>query len=711
MSAATNMDALVNDIYGLAFSAPFHDIPSEKSTSEHATIRRPISLNIVKSKLQQGQYASASGQDWTSLAYDLALMIHNAQIDQNDPSIISAAQQLEAYIKSHLPDGVQFPVISNDPLYDEVEKEEEEDDADDVEGEDELGNIGDISTVPRKRGRPRKEPVSDGDGEASGQVDADGEPVKRKRGRPPIIKKPFEHKIMAILKIIQRARDSKNRVLVLPFDRLPNAKQFPDYYERIKNPISLEHVYKRIKDRTYESVDAFVADIDQMLANARSYYPLDTKIHQDAISLDKILRRAVADVQHPDYDVSAPQDQQQYGSPSSSTNNTHRGLDSVEFKGETYVVGDWVHVKNPNEASKPIIGQVQRFWQTSDGRRWLNLLWYYRPEQTVHSVYRMFFESEVFRSARYHDHCIDDLLGKCFVMYVNKYIKGRPRGIGGVKVYCCESKYSDDDKTFAKIRTWKVCTPESANAEHEYEMDYFDKPHPIVKVPSPIKNLLPLNASPSDPIPEPKFGMPNAPPIVGAVFLGPPDVAHQSQSQPSQHQQPASQVQPPHQQQHQPLPPSTNKMQAANSAYHSPSTYSAQDSASATPSAQIAASSSPAVQSELAQLLQIAATPQNPNHRMPIPLPAYLSPGIPLAFTLADHIQSSLSPSELETVARSRGQMAWFSAPPVWIPERRSVLPISTEIEPNMPQGDSSIDAFHCGHSARYIAWRLARGY
>ena len=41
------------------------------------------------------------------------------------------------------------------------------------------------------------------------------------------------------------------------------------------------------------------------------------------------------------------------------------------------------------------------------------------------------------------------------------------------------------------------------------------------KYPSPIKHLLPPNASFDDPIPEPRRGLPNAPPLVGAVYIRP----------------------------------------------------------------------------------------------------------------------------------------------------------------------------------------------
>lgn len=198
-------------------------------------------------------------------------------------------------------------------------------------------------------------------------------------------------------------------------------------------------------------------------------------------------------------------------------------LKFIDHKGEQYRVGDWVHLVNPNDPAKPIVGQVHRTWQTEDGEKWLNICWFYRPEQTVHSVYRRFFKDEVFKTGQYRDHHIDEVIEKCYVMFVTRYSRGRPKGCGNMKVYVCESRYNEETKQMNKIKTWKSCIPDEIR-NTDYEMDLFTRPEPAIRINSPIAHLLPENAREGDPIPDAKMGAENAPPIVGAVYKGAKDV-------------------------------------------------------------------------------------------------------------------------------------------------------------------------------------------
>jgi chromatin structure-remodeling complex subunit RSC1/2 len=183
--------------------------------------------------------------------------------------------------------------------------------------------------------------------------------------------------------------------------------------------------------------------------------------------------------------------------------------------------GDWVHIQNPNDVTKPIVAQIYRTWQDSDGQQWVNACWYYRPEQTVHRFERHFYENEVVKTGQYRDHHIDEVVDRCFVMFFTRYNKGRPRGFPHDKdVYVCESRYNEEKYKLNKIKTWASCLPDEVR-EKDYEMDLFDQPKKMKKVPSPIKHLLSANAKETDDIPKPSWGVANAPPIVGAVHKRP----------------------------------------------------------------------------------------------------------------------------------------------------------------------------------------------
>ena len=187
----------------------------------------------------------------------------------------------------------------------------------------------------------------------------------------------------------------------------------------------------------------------------------------------------------------------------------------------THFTGDWVHLQNPNDLTKPIVAQIYRTWQDPEGQKWINACWYYRPEQTVHRYEKHFFENEVVKTGQYRDHHIDEVVDRCFVMFFTRYHKGRPRGFPADKeVYVCEARYNEDKFKLNKIKTWASCVPDEVR-ETDYEMDLFDTPRKMKKVPSPIKHLLREDAKEDDPLPKPTWGAPNAPPIVGAVHKRP----------------------------------------------------------------------------------------------------------------------------------------------------------------------------------------------
>ena len=151
----------------------------------------------------------------------------------------------------------------------------------------------------------------------------------------------------------------------------------------------------------------------------------------------------------------------------------------------------------------------------------MNACWYYRPEQTVHRFDKHFYENEVVKTGQYRDHRIDDIEDRCFVMFITRYPRGRPRGLPPDKaVYVCESRYNEETFKFNKIKTWSGCLPDEVR-EKDYEMDLFDVPRVMRKFPSPIKHLLQADAKETDPLPKPTWRSPNAPPLIGAVHRRP----------------------------------------------------------------------------------------------------------------------------------------------------------------------------------------------
>lgn len=328
-----------------------------------------------------------------------------------------------------------------------------------------------------------------------------------KRGRPPVIDKPFEQRIKNILRSLRRERDASGQLMSAPFEKLLDIREYPEYFNEIRNPISLDEIKKKIKQRKYKDVDTFVKDCKLMFDNCKEYYKgFKEEYVQNAIALETAFNRFVEiEIKRPDADFI-------------TADSLKIPLDQLELHGSLFKIGDWILINNPNDPSKPIVSQLFRIWQTQDGQRWINVCWYLRPEQTVHRVDRLFYENEVFKSGQYRDHLADEIIGKCYVAYFTRYQRGDPAINFEGPLFICEFRYNDNDKNFNKIRTWKACLPDEVR-DHEDPITPLPNLRRFKKYESPLKHLLPPNATPNMPIPEPTIGAANAPPLHGAVYI------------------------------------------------------------------------------------------------------------------------------------------------------------------------------------------------
>ncbi|CAG8818736.1 16635_t:CDS:2, partial [Racocetra persica] len=115
----------------------------------------------------------------------------------------------------------------------------------------------------------------------------------------------------------------------------------------------------------------------------------------------------------------------------------------------------------------------------------VNVCWYYHPEQTKHQVSKKFFQNEVFKTNTFHDHLVQDVLGKCFVLQVKDYVKGRPKGSENKSVYVCESRYNEGSKVFNRIKNWHHVMPKGFDFK-KIELDKYETPVTLRKTESPL---------------------------------------------------------------------------------------------------------------------------------------------------------------------------------------------------------------------------------
>ncbi|ODN99502.1 hypothetical protein L198_03346 [Cryptococcus wingfieldii CBS 7118] len=90
---------------------------------------------------------------------------------------------------------------------------------------------------------------------------------------------------MRIWQKIMEAQTKDGEPMAEPFVKLPPKRQFPDYYETIKHPMSLEIVKQRLDKQEYDTLKDVVADIGQIFNNAKRYNVRESALFQWAKKL------------------------------------------------------------------------------------------------------------------------------------------------------------------------------------------------------------------------------------------------------------------------------------------------------------------------------------------------------------------------------------------------------------------------------------------
>lgn len=501
-------------------SKVFHRKVNKRVLPEYYNIiKEPMALSTIKAKINNREY-----QTFADFVRDFALIPHNAQVyNRPDAGAYQDALVIKGVIESELKklvdekivdeETAKLPYLGEIPPQEEIPaEEEEEEDEDDEEGEededDEDAGDDDEGGRPRKKRGPRSSTALMHRGGA-GDKDDDPE-TRKKRGRPPKVHTPTEARIQAVLKGMRRPKNAKTQ-LINSFERLPDKGTMPDYYAEIKEPMAYDLLKRNFKRKKYKSLDEFMRDVDLMFENAKRYNMDESQIYKDAVVLQEESHR-LADEERAKPDTDYVMEEGRIPMP-----------DGILHNGELYKVGDWVHIQNVNDLTKPIPAQIYRTWQDNEGGKWVNVCWYYRPEQTVHRFDKHFLENEVVKTGQYRDHRIDEIVDRCFIMFFTRYYKGRPRDLPpDMEIYVCEARYNEEKFKFNKIKTWASCLPDEVRAK-DYKMNFFDTPRKMKKFPSPIAYLLKDDAKETDDMPKPEWGAENAPPKIGAVHKRPRD--------------------------------------------------------------------------------------------------------------------------------------------------------------------------------------------
>ncbi|KAF9527101.1 hypothetical protein CPB83DRAFT_856749 [Crepidotus variabilis] len=300
-------------------------------------------------------------------------------------------------------------------------------------------------------------------------------------------------RISDIVHTIKSYKDVIGNRLAVSLESLPEDPTAALYLSSTE-PISLKQIETRARHKLYKSSKDFDKDMARLFEKARRTHEPATEAYGRALLLQRLYHALTGfhRMKAPyisSTNFAASRAGPGYVKPLSTSDadgvpnvTTHRVLtrdrvfvEEVNYKGWKVRLADWVHLANPEDPSRPIVGQVFRCWvsdePTEKGHPHITVAWYYRPEQTFHVSNRVFWENEVFKTSHFADHPVEDILEKIACQFTARHIRGRPRPPYwwvGFPLYVCHSRYNDRDRVFNKIKNWNSCVPEEVRQNTEF---------------------------------------------------------------------------------------------------------------------------------------------------------------------------------------------------------------------------------------------------
>lgn len=138
----------------------------------------------------------------------------------------------------------------------------------------------------------------------------------------------------------------------------------------------------------------------------------------------------------------------------------------MHWKAQADNAGDYVHLINPDDPSRPIVGQIFKTFVPTKGyiTHHVTVCWYFRPEQTVHPADKMFVDNEVFKTGYFCDHPVEDILEHICIQPTQAATRGRPKAPAfypGRQLYVCGARYINHPQLFIPVKKWANIVPES----------------------------------------------------------------------------------------------------------------------------------------------------------------------------------------------------------------------------------------------------------
>ncbi|KAL2444790.1 hypothetical protein ABEF95_017259 [Exophiala dermatitidis] len=94
---------------------------------------------------------------------------------------------------------------------------------------------------------------------------------------------------LKLVRQLKISKDKSGRNVAVHFIDLPSRADYPDYYQQIAMPLSLNMIEQRLENREYETMEQLESDLKRMVQNAKDYNHSKSPIFEDAERIRKAL--------------------------------------------------------------------------------------------------------------------------------------------------------------------------------------------------------------------------------------------------------------------------------------------------------------------------------------------------------------------------------------------------------------------------------------
>ncbi|KAM5148764.1 protein polybromo-1 isoform 3-T3 [Mantella aurantiaca] len=286
------------DTNGRLISELFQKVPSKVHYPDYyAIIKEPIDLKMILQRIQSGYYKSVN-----AMAKDIDLLAKNAKT-YNEPgsqvfkdannikklfamkkSEIDYSESSKSSLRSRNKRQAQGDRLSAITMALQYGSESEEDATVNAAAAAAVTTTTTTTTTTSSSSSMRYE-----------DAESEGESVTSFMD--------ISNPLYQLYETVRSCRNNQGQLIAEPFFQLPSKKKYPDYYQQIKNPISLHQIRSKLKNQEYESLDHLETELNVMFENAKRYNVPNSAIYKRVFKLQQLMQTKKKELARRDLDI------------------------------------------------------------------------------------------------------------------------------------------------------------------------------------------------------------------------------------------------------------------------------------------------------------------------------------------------------------------------------------------------------------------------